>query len=282
MNDTIPIKHLLDVAKETARMAGVLLTKEYRSAFRDGNELAVAEKTSPQDLVTAVDGRTQAAIIEHIRTHFPDHRFIAEEKGADALGSPDCPYEWIIDPLDGTTNFTRARKNFGSIIAVQKAGVFLAGATVIPLAQQFFYGAKGWGAFVNDQPVTLRATRDLRHAVLNSNGIRRGIEGPDGVYYIPSPYCASLQNTGSAADEIGLLLTGHTDGVFFDGVGLWDIAAGFLMIGEAGGKMRYEYKEPGNVRGGLRAVASTAPIFEELCEFTFEKLPKIRKLEARI
>lgn len=267
----ISIDQLIEVAKKATATATNLLAAEYDAVHKKGKALEVSEKTSAIDLVTELDGRAQEAVIDVIQKHFSDHRFIAEEKGAEHLGDTESPYEWIIDPLDGTTNFIHGRHSFGSIVAVQKDGQLLAGAMHLPLLEQWFYGGRGAGAFYNDSPVQLRDTKNLQDAVLNCNLIHRAKE-IDGVLHVTVPPCGSIENYGCAAEELGEILMGHTDGVFFDGIRLWDIATGFLLIEEAGGNMAYKPQEPGNPKGGYICAASTAPIFEELWEWTTTKM----------
>ena len=264
-------KQLIDVAREATKAATDLLAKEYRAIRSGTKSLKVSTKSSAIDLVTDLDIKAQNVIIKTIQTHFPDHRFLAEEEGADALGDPDSPYQWIIDPLDRTLNFIHGKAGFGSIVAVQKDGELLAGAMHLPLLDQWYWGGRGEGAFANGSKVKLRNTRDLKDAILCCNVIHRA-EELNGALRVTVPPCGSVENYGCAAEELGEILMGHTDGVFFEGIRLWDIAAGFLLLEEAGGTMRLEPLEPGNPRGGYRAAASTAPIFDELWEWVATKM----------
>ena len=262
---------LVGLAREAAASGADVLSRAF-SAIRDGSEkLSVRQKTSPIDLVTDIDGRAQETIIAVIQSRFPDHRFLAEEEGADALGDPKCPYRWIIDPLDGTTNFIHGKEIFGSIVAVEKDGKLLAGAMNLPLLRHEYWGGKGTGAFFNGNPVKLRATRNLNDALLSCN-LRHRAKEQDGTLIVTVPPCGWIENCGCAAEELGAVLRGNNDGVFFDGVRIWDVATGFLMMEEAGGKVRYRFKDPDDHRSGLICAASTAPIFEELWEWVEEKM----------
>ena len=265
------IDQLIEIAREAATVGTDILVREYEEIHIQGKTLDVSEKTSAIDLLTEVDGKTQEAVVAAIQKHFPDHRFIGDEDGAEDLGDPNSPYEWIIDPLDGTTNFIHGRESFGTIIAVQKDGEILAGAMHIPLLKQWFWGGKGAGAFYNGDPVKLRKTGALKNAILNSNLIHRG-KIIDGEIHVTLPRCRSVHNYGSALEELGEILRGNTDGVFFDGIRLWDIAVGFLLIQEAGGKMEYIAQEPDNPKGGYLCAASTADIFDELWDWTQTKM----------
>ncbi|MDP7477303.1 MAG: inositol monophosphatase [Candidatus Peribacteraceae bacterium] len=267
----ISIDQLIAVSREVAEIGSGILEYEYDAINRGNKKLDVSIKSSAIDLVTEIDGRTQEAIVAGIQKHFPDHRFIGEEEGAEDLGDPSSPYEWIIDPLDGTTNFIHGKHSFGSIIAVQKDGVLIAGAMHLPLLDQWYWGGKGAGAYYNGDTIKLRETESLQGAILNCNLIHRAKE-VDGVLTVTLPSCRSIENTGCAAEELGEILMGHTDGVFFDGIRLWDIAAGFLLVEEAGGKMAYEAQEPGNPKGGYTCAASTAQIFDDLWAWTTTKM----------
>ncbi len=269
--NAIATAKLIEVARQAAKAATDILTGEYHAIRSGKTSLKISTKSSAIDLVTDLDRRAQNIIIQEIQKHFPDHRFLAEEEGADALGDGESPYQWIIDPLDGTVNFIHGKAGFGSIVAVQKNGEILAGAMHLPLLNQWYWGGRGEGAFANGSPVKLRPTRDLKDAILCCNVIHRARESK-GVLRVTVPPCGSVENYGCAAEEIGEILMGHTDGIFFEGIRLWDIAAGFLLLHEAGGKMRYEPLEPGNPRGGYRAAASTAPIFDELWEWVETKM----------
>ncbi len=267
----IDLQKLTDVAREAARNASAYLVQEWE-AWCGGSDIGIDTKTSATDMVTRVDGEAQKIVIETIQKHFPDHRFIGEEDGAEDIGDPNSPYEWIIDPLDGTLNFIHKRENFGVVVAVQKDEEIIAGCMEMPLLNQHFHGARGAGAFYNDKPVELRNTQGMTDAVLNCNTMRRATKGEDGIFRATMPYCASIENTGCAVQELGEVLRGKTDGVFFLGIRIWDIATGFLLIEEAGGKATYEWLEEGNNRSGLRCAASTAPIYDELWEWVQTKM----------
>lgn len=258
--------NLLTVAREAASTGAAFLADQYAAIHTGGQAIEVHEKTSAIDLVTDIDGKAQTIIIDIIRSHFPDHRFLAEEEGADSLGNPASPFRWIIDPLDGTTNYIHGRDSFGSIVAVEENGILTAGAMNLPLKRQEFYGARGQGAFVNGTPVILRNTRDMNDAVLSCN-IRHRAKEMNGTLMVSIPPCCSVENYGCAAEELGEVLLGHNDGVFFDGIRLWDVAVGFLLIEEAGGRVAYQFEDKNNHRSGLLCAGSTVPIFDELWEW---------------
>lgn len=267
----VDINQLIAVAREAAEAGTGVLTEEYQAIQSGSKSLDVEVKTSHLDLVTEIDTKAQKAIIAAIQEHFPEHRVLAEEDGAESIGDADSPYQWIIDPLDGTTNFIHGKHSFGSIVAVQKDGELLAGAMHLPLLNQWYWGGKGAGAFFNGDPVKLRETKDMKDAILNCNLIHRTKE-INGVLHVTIPECGSIENTGCAAEELGEILMGHTDGAFFDGIRLWDIAVGMLLIEEAGGKVAFEPQEKDDPHGGYTCAAATAPIFDELWDWVKTKM----------
>ncbi|MDD5103367.1 MAG: inositol monophosphatase [Candidatus Peribacteraceae bacterium] len=258
----------LERALETARKAAQAGAKIAMNK-RAGRERLVVEAKEITDYVTDVDRSAQTAMIAIIREKYPDHRILAEEDGAEGLGDPSSPFLWIIDPLDGTKPYVHGKDEFACIIALAEAGTTILGVMEAPAKKDSFWGTSGGGAYLNGKAITsLRATRDLDDAILctNMGGKSRGT---DKVITIRHPRCASLQNYGCAAVEMAEILKGGNDGVFFEGVHLWDVAPACLLIEEAGGKTRTELMDPKKPRGGVRCVASTQPIFGELCRFVF-------------
>jgi len=270
---SINLDQALEVARKAAKDAAVLAV-EYQEKIRPeraGRSLGIDTKMNLRDYVTEADLASQKLIIERLQKHYPDHRVIAEEKGADNIGDPSSPYTWIIDPIDGTTPFIHNRDNFGVMIALQENGETVLGIIWIPRREELFTGIRGQGAFFNGEPVRLRNTQGMNDAILCSNLMHRG-EEIDGVLKASYPYCANIENYGSAAHEIGEILKGCNDGVFFLGPRIWDVAPGFMMVEEAGGKCEYVLEDPADVRSEVRGLACTKPIFEELREFVFNKM----------
>ena len=269
----VNFEEALDVAIAAAHDAGKILRDRFaRHCAESGDaDLDVRSKGSPRELVTEVDALAQRAIVDRILQTYPDHRFIGEEEGAADLGNPHSPFAWIIDPLDGTMNFVRRKSGIGTLIALQENGETKLGVMLLPLHGQLFTGIRGQGAFLNGAPITLRHTIGIADSILCTNGSKRARPCKGGALHISLPVCASLQNYGNAAEEMGEILLGHNDGVFYEGVGLWDVAAGCLLIEEAGGKSRTELINERNPWAGVNCIASTKEIFEELSEFMFKQ-----------
>jgi len=264
-------KLALQMAIEATKAASHALLEHYQQMHHADRDEHVRMKGSALDLVTDADTAAQKAAVDVLHGHFPDHRFITEEEGTDTLGDPESPYVWIIDPLDGTTCFVHGRTNFGTMIALQYNGQTELGVMDMPLRELFFVGQRGHGVTCNGNSLTLRKTKNMSDAVLCCNTIRRARKGTDGVLRIAMPACASIENYGSAVEEFAEILLGHNDGAFFDGIRLWDIAAGCFMLEELGGRYEAMFQEVGNPRSGMLVAASTLPIFDELRRIVFEE-----------
>lgn len=260
-------KFNLEEALQVARSAADAGAAAVMRGRKPEHLLTIRDKKL-SSFVTEVDEEAQKVILGVIRARYPDHRFLAEEEGADHLGDPGSPYRWIIDALDGTTPFIHGKDTFGTIVALEERGKTIAGAMTIPARNERFWGAKGKGAFFNGNPVRLRKTRDLKSAILCTN-TNCGPRTENGMLVITSPQCASLQCYGCAACEFADVLKGQNDGYFFNGIHLWDGAAGLLLMEEAGGKAAYEFWDPADQRGYMRGAASTELIFEQLQAFVF-------------
>lgn len=260
----LSLAHALSVAIEAAKAAGDIIRDAH------GKVHSIETKSSPRDLVTQVDHAAQEAIVRTIQEEFPDHRFFAEEVGAEDLGDPDSPYLWIVDPLDGTKNFVHGKKSCGTMIALQENGETVVAVTYNPFTRDLATAIRGQGTFLNGKPAILRKTRDLTDAILATNTMREAcIE--DGVCRPVFPVCGDIHNYGAAIEEFAAILRGENDGIFFFNTNPWDVVPGFLLVEEAGGSARMESNDPANPRGGVRGVASTKPIFDELCRFVWNE-----------
>lgn len=258
----IDLEKALRDAIAVAEAAGNLLKEAFERSKKTA--LTIRTKSNARDFVTEVDGALQRFIVDRLTALYPNHRFIAEEEGADALGDPKSPYAWIIDPLDGTTNFIHGKPSFATMIALMEAGEIVAGVINMPMHGELFSARKGGGAFLNGKPVQLRRTRDMNDAIITTNMTHQLRPCTNGELHVALPLCAAVQNYGCAAEEMGEILRGGNDGVYYTGVGLWDVAPGCLMISEAGGRARWEFVDASNPRKGVNCVAGTREIFPEI------------------
>ncbi len=259
-----------------AAKAGSKIALKYHSKINPanaGSNLGIKAKL-PRDYVTQADLEVQKTIKKIIGDRFPEHGFIGEEDSDSKMTNEE--YIWVIDPIDGTAPFIHGREHFGTIISLISKCETVLGVMYMPLLKDLYTAIKGRGAFVNSKPALLRKTKNMDYAILCTNTQRRSLNLDGTARSVPIIQCVNTENYGCAIYEFGLVLKGQNDGCYFFGPKIWDVAAGCLMINEAGGKARYEFKEPGNMRSSVLCAASTKPIFNELEEFVFGKLTKIK------
>jgi myo-inositol-1(or 4)-monophosphatase len=223
---------MLNTAIKAARAAGGIINR----ASMDLDLLKVNTK-SPNDFVTEVDHAAEAIIIETLLGAYPGHGILAEESGR-AHGAKDSDYVWIIDPLDGTTNFIHGFPVYAVSIALAYRGQVQQAVVYDPTRNDLFYASKGRGAFLNDK--RLRVSKRVRLAeCLVSTGFpfRKGDNFQRYLKMLETlmPLCAGLRRPGAAALDLCYVAAGFCDGFFETGLSPWDIAAGSLLITEAGG-----------------------------------------------
>ena len=218
-----------DVAVKAALEAGAFL----RSRF--GSRPAVSYKGSPTNLVTEMDRGAEAIILDAIRAHFPGHSILAEESGALAGREP---HRWIVDPLDGTTNYAHGFPIYAVSIAFELDGDLAVAVVYDPSREECFVAERGRGATLNGAPLQVSATPALGESLLGTsypNDIR-GAQRDNLVEHAALMYrCRSVRSIGSAVLGLAAVAAGRLDGYWEQRLGAWDIAAGALLIREAGG-----------------------------------------------
>jgi len=223
---------MLNIAVKAARAAGALINR----ASMDLDLIKVNTK-APNDFVTEVDQAAENIIIETLLAAYPGHAILAEESGR-SHGAKDSEYLWIIDPLDGTTNFIHGLPVYAVSIGLAHRGQVQQAVVYDPTRNDLFYASKGRGAFLNDK--RLRVSKRLRLAdSLIGTGFpfRRGdnFKRYMQMFEDVMQHCAGLRRPGAAALDLCYVAAGWYDGFFETGLNPWDIAAGSLMITEAGG-----------------------------------------------
>jgi myo-inositol-1(or 4)-monophosphatase len=223
---------MLNIAIKAARAAGAIINR----ASLDLDLLKVNAK-APNDFVTEVDHLAEEAIIDTLLTAYPGHGILAEESGK-ARGAKDSDYLWIIDPLDGTTNFIHGFPVYSVSIALAFKGQLQQAVVYDPSRNDLFYASKGRGAFLNDK--RLRVSKRIRlNECLVGTGFpfRRGdnFKRYMQMLELVMQATAGVRRPGSAALDLCYVAAGYTDGFFETGLSPWDIAAGALMVTEAGG-----------------------------------------------
>ena len=247
------------VARHAAAEAAALIRA------RAGAE-KIREK-APGNLVTWVDEAAERVIIDRIRAHFPDDAIIAEESAAEATGRGR---RWIIDPIDGTTNFVHGHPFTCVSIAFADEEGPAAGVVHAPLLGEVFHAVRGGGAYLNDLPIEVSATEHGRAGLFATGFPFKAGKGEPETYFrlVAEVLAAShgVRRAGSAALDLAYVACGRVDGYFEIGLAPWDLAAGILLVREAGGQVS---GWPGDTTEPLesgRVIASNGALHEWLCE----------------
>lgn len=245
-------KVALQAAREAGKIQREMLAREKEVAFK--GEI---------NLVTAVDMRCEARIIEIIRECFPDHNILTEETTIPETASP---YKWIIDPLDGTTNYAHGYPVFAVSIALELNGEVLLGVVLDPMRKELFTGQKGEGAFLNGKRLSVSSTSLLTRSLLATGfpyDLRESREN-NVAYFNRFIFSAqAVRRDGSAALNLCYVAAGRFDGFWELKLHPWDVAAGKLMVEEAGGQVTDFSGNPTTIYG-RQILASNGKIHEEM------------------
>ena len=206
------------------------------------------------DFVTHVDRDSEAAILKILHKAFPTHSFLAEEQGRDSQSSD---YLWIIDPLDGTKNYIHAFPFFSISIALKHKNNLIFGMVHDPLRNETFIAHKGNGAFLNNKPIHVSPQEKLNQSFIGTGfpfRMKEQVDAYSQSFATIFKEVAQVRRAGSAALDLAYVACGRTDGFWEIGLNAWDIAAGVLLIEEAGGRVTdflggKDYLESGNTIG---------------------------------
>lgn len=221
---------MLDFAIDLARQAGLLLR-----SFHTQGPSQVSSKQSSVDLVTEADLASEQLIVQALRDRFPGHGLVTEEGGGRlALTGP----EWVVDPLDGTTNFAHGYPVFAVTLAFLQDGVVQLGVTFDPLRDEMYWAFRGQGAWCNGRQLRVSATATLDHSLLATGFQYDRATNPDNnlaefSYFMPRT--RGVRRSGAAALEMAWVAAGRLDGYWEKGLHAWDLAAGALLVEEAAG-----------------------------------------------
>ncbi|MFZ2991051.1 inositol monophosphatase family protein [Ideonella sp.] len=223
---------MLNIAIKAARAAGAIINR----ASMDLDILKVNTK-SPNDFVTEVDQAAEAIIIETLLTAYPGHGILAEESGRE-YGAQDSDFVWIIDPLDGTTNFIHGFPFYCVSIALAFRGKVEQAVVYDPTRNDLFMASRGRGAYLNDKRIRVSKRTRMSDSLIGTGFPFR--KGDNFQRYLKimeavMPLCAGLRRPGAAALDMCYVAAGHYDAFFETGLHPWDIAAGSLIVTEAGG-----------------------------------------------
>ena len=252
---------MLNIAVKAARRAGSIIIR----AAMDGTALEVRAKDA-NDFVTQIDRAAERAIIEILRRAYPGHAILAEESGS--LEGAQAEYLWIIDPLDGTTNFIHGFPQYCVSLAVQHRGTISHAVVYDPARNELFTASRGRGAYLNDRRIRVSHCRRLQEALVGTGFPFKELSRLD-------PYVAQLRTmitssagvrrAGAAALDLAYVAAGRLDAFWEMGLSAWDMAAGALLIQEAGGLVgdfsgEQEYLESGDI------AAATPKVFPQLLQ----------------
>jgi myo-inositol-1(or 4)-monophosphatase len=223
---------LLTVMERAARKAGQRLRRD----FNEVAHLQVSRK-GPADFVSKADQQAERTLFDELKKARPDWGFLLEEAG-EIEGDPSKP-RWVVDPLDGTSNFLHGIPHFAVSIAVQEpSGEVTSGIVYQPLTDESFWAEKGRGAWLQDQRLRVSSRRQLDEALIATGIPFRGhgdLAQWSRIFGAVAPEVAGIRRFGSAALDLAWVAAGRYDGLWESGLKPWDVAAGMLLVREAGG-----------------------------------------------
>jgi myo-inositol-1(or 4)-monophosphatase len=252
---------MLNIAVKAARRAGSIINR----AALEGGALEVRAKNK-NDFVTQVDKAAEQAIIGVIRAAYPEHRILAEESGDTPGARPE--YLWVIDPLDGTTNYIHGFPQYCVSIALEHKGVLTQAVVYDPGKNELFTASRGRGAFLDDRRIRVSKCTQLKDALVGTGFPFKELSRLD--LYLRQlrtlmTSCAGVRRAGAAALDLAYVAAGRLDAFWGTGLSLWDMAAGALLIQEAGGLVGDLQGAPGYLDRGEIA-AGTPKVLPQLLE----------------
>lgn len=223
---------MLNFAIETARDAGQILLEKF------GRKINVSKK-GDINLVTEADLASEELIIERIKSYYPKHSILAEEAGNAVVIGGDNTWKWIIDPLDGTTNFAHGYPCFCVTLALEHDAEIMLGVTFDPTRDELFAAERGRGASLNGKPIRVSQTEALSEALIVTGFPYDFKRREDFARHLTRFLMESrgVRRDGSAAIDMAYVACGRFDGFWEEGLNPWDMAAGLLLIEEAGGQV---------------------------------------------
>ena len=252
----VETRELINISVKAVHAAGEIML--------DGREYKIRSK-SLSDYVTEIDIECQKVIKGIISEHFPSHSFLAEEDGGSFKDKNDV---WIIDPLDGTTNFIHGLSHSAVSVAFYTSGEIKTGVIYDPYKKELFHAVKGGGAYLNERSISVTDTRDMRSSLIATGMPFRKHEKISKYFTVLSNVLKSssgIRRMGSAAIDLAYTACGRFDGFFEGWLAPWDIAAGVLIVEEAGGTVRDFSGKTGFLNNGC-IIASGKGIFDQLFE----------------
>ncbi len=247
----------LTTAVEISREAGALLAQ----MFKRPQEISYKR---PSDLVTEADRRSEALIVERLRSYFPKHAIVSEEGGGQKTGSDYC---WYVDPLDGTTNFAHGFPVFCITLGLAYRDEVISGVVYDPTREELFTAEKGAGAYLNNKRISVSRTADLSAGLL-ATGFPPFAANHDlniQFYFRFTQISHGIRRAGSAALDLCSVAAGRFEGFWELKLNPWDKAAGSLMVGEAGGRVTDLAGEPFKLLSD-EVFASNGLVHDRMCQ----------------
>ncbi len=254
---------MLGIAVTAARRAGAIINR----AARDLDLLSVTRKRH-NDFVTEVDKAAEAAVIEILHRAYPDHAILAEESGARSGQAGESEYTWIIDPLDGTTNFIHGFPQYAVSIGLRHKGVLAQGVVYDPTKNELFTATRGRGAYLNERRMRVSKRSQLNEALIGTGFPFRDFADLDeymAMFRELTARTAGLRRAGAAALDIAYVAAGRLDGFWEMGLSPWDMAAGALMVQEAGGLVG-DFRGDADYLASGRVICGNPKIFAQLVQ----------------
>lgn len=255
---------LKEVLLEATREAGQIITSYFQGSF------TVDNKEGINNLVTEVDKHSEKKIIEIIRKHYPTHSIISEEIGELIQ---DSPYQWIIDPIDGTVNFAHGIPLCCVSIGIKHNDDLLLGTVYNPMMNELFFAEKGKGAYLNDKPISVSQKSDFRKACLVTGFPYKWPESREHPIRVFERFIMEglpVRRLGSAAIDLCWVACGRFDGFWEYNLSSWDVAAGYLIVQEAGGRITNFEGSPYSVFD-KETLATNGHIHEEMLRLIRKK-----------
>jgi myo-inositol-1(or 4)-monophosphatase len=265
------VTELRAAAEEGARASGRILAERFSGE-------RTVEFKGRIDLVTDADRASEAALVAYLSRRFPQHTILAEESGLTARGAP---YRWLVDPLDGTTNYAHRVPHFCVSVAVEGPEGLLAGVVFDPLKNELFSAGKGQGAALNGQPLTVTGVEALERSLICTGfpyDVQERPEVPVGLFNHFIRKVQGVRRMGSAALDLAYVAAGRFDGFFEAGLKPWDVAAGALLVLEAGGTVTRFDGAPLEL-AGAQVLAAGPLLHRALCGETTAFMASVKSTE---
>ena len=249
-------------------------TKASRSLIRDFGEIEKLQVSSkgPGDFVTSADKRTEKIIIDELQKAHPDYGIVTEESGF--INKSNKKNRWIIDPIDGTTNFLNGIPQFAISIGYEEENEIKCGVIFDPIKDEMFFAEKGNGAYLNNSRIRVSNKKKLKDALLVTGGPKQSSKIQEEIFFeyinVSKNVLSPIRKFGSAALDIAYVACGRFDGFWQRELNYWDIAAGIIILKEAGGFVDF-FERDNEVTLKRNVLASNSNINDELKDLIIKK-----------